>query len=124
MCWRQLTVKTYTKALHERSVYDLNTAVADRILNRVFIRAAAFKRGFRLALTPLSRCVMGTRKVLSSSRCLPGNQITAVITYTTMGINRLIKIMMSRSVWEPVSLAQPPLPASYLMSFYIRLSGR
>jgi hypothetical protein len=51
MCWRQLTVKTYTKALHERSVYDLNTAVADRILNRVFIRAAAFKRGFRLALT-------------------------------------------------------------------------
>jgi hypothetical protein len=52
MCWRQLTVKTYTKALHERSVYDLNTAVADRILNRVFIRAAAFKRGFRLALTP------------------------------------------------------------------------
>ena len=57
MCWRQLTVKTYTKALHERSVYDLNTAVADRIVNRVFIHAAAFKRGFRLVLTPDDTCL-------------------------------------------------------------------
>jgi hypothetical protein len=54
MCWRQLTVKTYTKALHERSVYDLNTAVADKIVNRIFIRAAAFKRGFRLVLTSVA----------------------------------------------------------------------
>jgi hypothetical protein len=52
--------------------------VADRILNRVFIRAAAFKRGFRLALTLNG----GTQRLFVTNMSAGSHQVTAFFTGT------------------------------------------